>query len=49
MRFLEIEGEVEKLLHAVFDAALKAGGMQLLGSVNQLIQSIQTKEAEKAE
>jgi hypothetical protein len=43
-RVLEVEGEVEKLLHSVLDAALKAGGMQMHGIVNQLIAAIKQVE-----
>lgn len=43
-KYLEIDAEVEKLLHAVLDAALKAGGMMMHGIVNQLISSIKQEE-----
>lgn len=43
-KILEVEGEAEKMLHAVLDAALKAGGMAMHGIVNQLINSIQQVE-----
>lgn len=45
-RILEIEGDVERLLHAVCDAALKNGGMAIIGHVNQLIGSIKNKQEE---
>lgn len=41
MKTLKIDQDVEKLLATVCDAALKTGGMQLLGVVNQLLTSIQ--------
>lgn len=48
-RFLEIEGEVEKMLHAVLDGALKAGGMAMHGVVSQLIASIKQADEAKPE
>ena len=44
-RILEIDGEMEKVLHAILDAALKAGGMGMLGLVNQLISKVKETES----
>lgn len=48
-RILEVEGEVEKMLHGVLDAALKSAGMAVLGAVNQVISSIKQVEEKAAE
>lgn len=40
MKYIEIEQEMDKTLHAICDAALKAGGMQMIGLINQLIAAI---------
>ena len=40
MKYLEIEKDMDRTLHAICDAALKAGGMQMIGLINQLIAAI---------
>jgi len=41
MKFLKISEEIEKHLVTIFDAALKAGGMQVHHQVHAVISSIQ--------
>lgn len=48
-KILEIEGDIEKILHAILDQALKSGGMGMLGHVTQLIQAIKQQEAKSKE
>lgn len=43
-RVIELDVETEKSLTVICDAALKQGGMQLYGLVNQLINQIKAKE-----
>jgi hypothetical protein len=45
MRYLEIEKDMERTLHEICDAALKAGGMQMIGLINQLIAAIKEDSA----
>jgi hypothetical protein len=40
MKYIEIEKEMDKNLHTLCDWALKAGGMQVFGLINQLLASI---------
>ena len=40
MKYIEIDQNMEKTIHAICDAALKAAGMQAASLVNQLIASI---------
>jgi hypothetical protein len=40
MKYLEIHAEMDRTLHAICDAALKSGGMQMIGLINQLIAAI---------
>ena len=41
MKYIELDQEMEKTVHTICDAALKAGGMQVIALVNQLVASIQ--------
>jgi hypothetical protein len=43
-RVIELDMETEKTLTSICDAALKQGGMQLYGSVAQLIANIKQQE-----
>ena len=40
MRYIEIEEDMDRVLHTICDAALKAGGMQMIGLINQVLASI---------
>ena len=40
MKYIEIDSEMGKVLHVICDAALKAGGMQIIGSVNYVVSGI---------
>lgn len=46
-KILEIEGDVEKVLVAICDAALKGHGMAIKGQIDQLIASIKQVEESK--
>lgn len=46
-KILEITEETDKILVNICDAALKAGGMQIHGLVNQLINKIKIEESSK--
>jgi|GEM_PF-2994480 hypothetical protein len=40
MKYIEIDQNMEKTIHAICDAALKTAGMQAASLVNQLIAAI---------
>ncbi|MES2274227.1 MAG: hypothetical protein V4487_08565 [Chlamydiota bacterium] len=42
-KYLTLDAETERMLHAICDQALKNGGMNMLASINQLIASIKQK------
>lgn len=43
-KFLQVEGEVEKALVAVFDAALKSGGWSLIQAIDLVRNAIKVME-----
>lgn len=43
-KIIELDSEMERNLTAVCDAALKHSGMQIYGTINQMILSIKSKE-----
>lgn len=40
MKYIELDQDMERTIHAICDAALKASGMQVVGLVNQLVANI---------
>jgi hypothetical protein len=40
MKYIEVEHEMDRVLHAICDVALKSGGMQMVGLINELLASI---------
>ncbi|MBS0626536.1 MAG: hypothetical protein JSS32_10850 [Verrucomicrobia bacterium] len=40
MKYIELDSDMERTIHAICDAALKTGGMQVISLVNQLVASI---------
>lgn len=40
MKYIQVEQEMDRVLHSICDAALKSGGMQMIGLINQLLASI---------
>lgn len=47
MKIIEIQGEIEKSLYSVLDAALKSGGMQTIQAVNLVLNSVKEVEEPK--
>ena len=45
-KIIEVNEDAEKILTNLCDAALKYGGMQFLGTVNQLVSSIKEEAHE---
>lgn len=45
MKYIEIGQEMDRVLHAICDTALKTHGMQMIGLINQLLASIKDDAA----
>ena len=45
MKYIELEQDTERTFFTICDAALKAGGMQMIGLINQLISAIKDDSA----
>lgn len=45
MKYIEIGQEMDRVLHAICDSALKTHGMQMIGLINQLLASIKDDAA----
>lgn len=46
MKYIEIGQEMDRVLHAICDSALRANGMQMIGLINQLLASIKDDAAQ---
>ncbi len=49
MKYIEIGQDMDRVLHAICDSALKAHGMQMIGLINQLLASIKDDAASSAD